>query len=1477
MSPSTSAVGNVIARGGESAQAMSQQSSAGQPSVFDVWSYSYDGMSERMSSASHDPASFLADDPSQLASAAAAAMNMSPASANQIANSMSAQASTLGESVDAIHQAHGALQTVGATFALLTSVEQMLSTLLSAIPFPALPAVRIADFDIGLPHAHMHPPNLIPPATVPVPLPSMGPVIPIPILSGAIHTLINNMPAARCGDMGLGIWCGGYFPMYEVFLGSSSVWIESMRAARMLVDITQHCTFTVPKPNDPPLGPMIGTTISASPNVLIGGIPMPSLTAMAIGAAMKGLFKLAGKGAKAFGRLTAPLLRRLAKNLDNEFVKCKILRAEPVNFVTGEVAVEQQDYEIPARIPIAWSRQYGSHSSRKGACGYGWSTPADARLVLEQDGAVLFYDGRGAAKIFPYLLSHGTVQEFVGGARLEAVDDRLRVCLKNGLAYVFPRPAAHSPQTEILVQQVEDRCGNFVRYSRDESGLLQILESTGRRIEIKSERGLIREMWLKSFEHDAAHLLVRYEYSEAGELLAVYDALGNPYRFRYEHRRLVQHTDRTGLSFYYAYDSDQPSARCHQAWGDGGLYHYGFEFDPIARRVMVKNSLGAISTIQLNELNLPLWEIDPLGGMTKYEYDDRGRTIGVTDPGGRRVGYEYDDRGNLLKLTRPDGKNIEVTFNADDKLRTITNPSGACWEQEWDARGLLRAQISPLGHVSRYEYDRFGQPTAYTNPLGARTEFSYDRIGNLTCLKDALGHDTRFGYDARGNLIDRLDALGRRTLYGYDPKNRLIEMRLPSGASRHCTYDAEDNLIRFVDENGAQTRFEYCGLGEIARRIQPDGRSVQYDYDTEEQIVGITNQRGDRYQLKRDALGQIVEEIDYWGKATTYRLDGSGYLQQTRDPLGRITDFTTDELGRVRSKRFAHPLITGRIFEETFEYDANSNLIACANEHVKVQRRFDAEGRLLEERQGDFVVRNLFDSLGRRIQRETSIGNSVAHEYNKLGLPTAIGINNEAPMTLEHDAVGRLLKETLGPSLERHYRYDAEGRLTAQGVRRETRWLFHTQYDYDQAGNLVQRQDSHTGTDLYRYDPLGHVFEHIDPQGKIERFLHDSAGDRLTTTVREEGSWCREGWCDGVHYHFDAAGNLVERRDERRHEGVEPQTLALEWDANQRLVRSRAQATFGGSEAGGVETVYGYDPLGRRVFKRTGDHTTWFGWDGDALVADVLSTEDGSVATREWVYFPDSFEPLALIQGAPGAEEVLHYHNDVNGCPMRLTDSGGKILWWASHTPWGEISRLHVRAVDQPLGLQGQYRDNETDTYYNLHRYYDPKIGAFLSIDPLGLRAGTALYCFGPNALGWVDPLGLTCTSATLVDGRYEYFYRAMSKSDYEHFLTTGRLRATTETFMSPTRKFSEAYKGVLVRFQVARGTEDELRAIGVRAHGSKSAAALPDLPEVKRRWGKSKALFKPEGNQVNIGLGKGKALDVFNDSIRGFEVLGVN
>jgi hypothetical protein len=129
-------------------------------------------------------------------------------------------------------------------------------------------------------------------------------------------------------------------------------------------------------------------------------------------------------------------------------------------------------------------------------------------------------------------------------------------------------------------------------------------------------------------------------------------------------------------------------------------------------------------------------------------------------------------------------------------------------------------------------------------------------------------------------------------------------------------------------------------------------------------------------------------------------------------------------------------------------------------------------------------------------------------------------------------------------------------------------------------------------------------------------------------------------------------------------------------------------------------------------------------------------------------------------------------------------------------------------------------------------------------------------------------------TTPVLVHNCGEDFYRTMSQEHYDILESTGKLSATRETFISPTRAFSEAYDGVLARITVRDGTTQRLAEIGVRDNSSLASRVLSSMPLVGRGWRNTNAFFKGEGSQINIGLGGGNALDLFNGAITGFERL---
>ena len=108
---------------------------------------------------------------------------------------------------------------------------------------------------------------------------------------------------------------------------------------------------------------------------------------------------------------------------------------------------------------------------------------------------------------------------------------------------------------------------------------------------------------------------------------------------------------------------------------------------------------------------------------------------------------------------------------------------------------------------------------------------------------------------------------------------------------------------------------------------------------------------------------------------------------------------------------------------------------------------------------------------------------------------------------------------------------------------------------------------------------------------------------------------------------------------------------------------------------------------------------------------------------REWVFYPHTFEPLALVQlrarhqiRTSEESDLYYYHNDPNGCPTRLLDTAGEIVWAAQYGGWGSLEQLHLNRVDNPIRLQGQYQDWETGLHYNRYRYYDATVGQLPSV-----------------------------------------------------------------------------------------------------------------------------------------------------------------
>jgi RHS repeat-associated protein len=213
------------------------------------------------------------------------------------------------------------------------------------------------------------------------------------------------------------------------------------------------------------------------------------------------------------------------------------------------------------------------------------------------------------------------------------------------------------------------------------------------------------------------------------------------------------------------------------------------------------------------------------------------------------------------------------------------------------------------------------------------------------------------------------------------------------------------------------------------------------------------------------------------------------------------------------------------------------------------------------------------------------------------------------------------------------------------------------------------------------------------------------------------------------HFVYDACGN---RTEERRGTGQGLVTRYAYDDAHRlvRVVHSK-----------GDTSTYHYDALGRRIAKRTSKGEIRFVYDGPRLFSELTRE-----TARTYIFEPGGFRPLARVDqiGAAGCN-IYYYQLDHLGTPQELTDIQGRVVWSARYRAYGALALKAIELIDNPLRFQGQYFDDETRLHYNLHRYYDPETGGFLTQDPIGLEGGVRLYEYVPNPLGWVDPWGLAC------------------------------------------------------------------------------------------------------------------------------------
>ena len=105
------------------------------------------------------------------------------------------------------------------------------------------------------------------------------------------------------------------------------------------------------------------------------------------------------------------------------------------------------------------------------------------------------------------------------------------------------------------------------------------------------------------------------------------------------------------------------------------------------------------------------------------------------------------------------------------------------------------------------------------------------------------------------------------------------------------------------------------------------------------------------------------------------------------------------------------------------------------------------------------------------------------------------------------------------------------------------------------------------------------------------------------------------------------------------------------------------------------------------------------------------------------------------VQGSDST--VSYYHNDAFNSPIAATDEQGNLVWRERYAPFGEPQLQESAKQTHKVDYTGHVYDAELGLHYMGGRYYDPKIGRFMSNDPVGFIASHAVsfnrYAYGNN------------------------------------------------------------------------------------------------------------------------------------------------
>jgi RHS repeat-associated protein len=777
---------------------------------------------------------------------------------------------------------------------------------------------------------------------------------------------------------------------------------------------------------------------------------------------------------------------------------------------------------------------------------------------------------------------------------------------------------------------------------------------------------------------DAAGLIRASEDAENRKTTVGYDANGNRVTMR----------DPNQVGDDCVYDAADREVRCTDTAGSSTRRSYNAHGSVLT----VTDPIGGLTTHAYDGRERRISITDRVAGITTFAYDANRNLVRLTDAEGRATDYVHDERDLLLSESLPPGDATPLpgsdkrTYAYDGARRLVrrTEQTGAVTGYAYDAANRLRTRSYPDGLDDTFTYDQASRLLSATSErFGTVVTRTYDAGSRVTAETQAVGgipYTVGYGYDA-DNLVTRITYPdGKQVLRTYTPRHQLASVSYDGASIASRAYDAGGRFTRTTYGNATVETRTYRADNTVASIVVPGVTNFTYAYDPNKRKTYEGHQFASDIQ---EFTGYDAED-----RLTAWKRDGVETQTWTLSKVGDWLSTVRDAVPETRTHSPVHETLTitrGGV-STALDYDPKGNLTL---DQAGQRYDWDHENRLHAARAGAASSGYLYDALGRRLGK---IASGLITTYVHDG--ARVIAEYEAPV-LQSSAIG-------SPALPGTFSDDGLGTVSLSAGGTDI-WNASDQFRYAYArltGN---------GSITVRVVGQGHT----DAWAKAGVMLRESldAGARnaallLTPTNGVTFQW--RGTTGGTTVNTVSAG-----------------VTGPVW---LRLTRLGVTITAERSVDGLAWTLVGSDSvafpatpihIGLAVTSHQASATSLATFTNLAFTGTVQGTT-GQAFARGYVYGSYVDEALALV--APAGRWFYHANNLYS--VAALSDAAGAVVERYRYDAYGERTVLAPDGVTvrttarTTTTFTGRQLEAETGLVYYRSRFFDPRLGRFISRDP---------------------------------------------------------------------------------------------------------------------------------------------------------------